>query len=210
VAGCRALVAPGAGSLDLGDRATRRGSADRDVVRQEPQLRRRPVGPELRFVATRREVHVVTRQDLCQGLARGKKRVRPDTVDAHRYPSERADVREVEALRHHVLPHLYVSLEDLEQERLEHAGLDRTTVMSIPTAEATPFGEVEAGAPHLLHYEPAWTCAREAARHARAAARDRQGEAGERSTRNWQAQQLEALLSPAESRSVVKNQDDAR
>jgi hypothetical protein len=101
-------------------------------------------------------------------------------------------------------------LEDLEQERLEHAGLDRTTVMSIPTAEATPFGEVEAGAPHLLHYEPAWTCAREAARHARAAARDRQGEAGERSTRNWQAQQLEALLSPAESRSVVKNQDDAR
>jgi hypothetical protein len=116
----------------------------------------------------------------------------------------------VEALRHHVLPHLYVTLEDREQERLEHAVQDRTTVAPIPTAVVTLAGEVEAGAPHLLHYEPAWTCAREAARHARGAARVRQGEAGERSARNWQAQRLETLLSPAGSRSVLKNQDDAR
>lgn len=100
----------------------------------------------------------------------------------------------IEALRHHVLPHLYVSLEDVEDEHIEHANLDRKTVMPAPTAVVTPFGAGELGAPHLLKYEPAWTSAREAARHARIAVRDRSGEAGETAERRWQADRLDALL----------------
>jgi hypothetical protein len=100
----------------------------------------------------------------------------------------------IEALRHHVLPHLYVLLEDAEEEHIEHADLDRKTAMPVPTPVVTPFGGGEVGAPHMLKYEPAWTSAREAARHARIAVRDRSGEAGETAERSWQADRLDELL----------------
>jgi hypothetical protein len=49
-------------------------------------------------------------------------------------------------------------------------------------------------APHLLRYDPAWTGAREAARHARSAMKDRNGADGEASELTWQAATLASIL----------------
>jgi hypothetical protein len=92
----------------------------------------------------------------------------------------------IEALHHHVFPELYLELEDTREGWAEHDVLDQHSpgpVMSVRSA-------LSAG----IHYEPAWTSAREAARHARMAAKDRSGDEGELSERRWQAQVLEALL----------------
>jgi hypothetical protein len=43
-------------------------------------------------------------------------------------------------------------------------------------------------------YEPAWTAAREAARHARRASRGREEPDGEAAELSWQAARLEAVL----------------
>ncbi len=101
----------------------------------------------------------------------------------------------IEALRHHVLPHLYTGVEDRAEESEEHRAaegqLDEVTRHSVLVS--TPLGAAEVGS-HTLRYEPAWTSAMLAARHARQAARDSAGVAGERAERQWQAAKLAALL----------------
>jgi hypothetical protein len=98
----------------------------------------------------------------------------------------------IEALRHHVLPEFYIDVEDAREEQKEHRDLDRPQPLSWKL-ESTPLGVVEYG-PRTLPYEPAWTAAREAARHARLAAKDRLGAEGETSQRLWQATLLASIL----------------
>jgi hypothetical protein len=109
----------------------------------------------------------------------------------------------IEALRHHVLPHLYRRVDDrLEEVEEDHAMEGRDAAV---TRQAhlvmTPFGGSWTGR-YVLPYEPAWTSARAAARHARQAMRDRSGEAAERAERTSQAERLEALLEGAASGSA--------
>ncbi len=122
-----------------------------------------------------------------------------DALDDPEYealaPITDAVLAAIEALRHHVLPHLYTDVEDAREERGEHRLLDRTTELPVPTAVVTPFGEGEVGAPHVLKYEPAWTSARDAARHAREAVKGRLGSKGESEELTWQAGNLERVLS---------------
>ena len=99
----------------------------------------------------------------------------------------------IEALRHHVVPRLVAAVEDAREEHEEHRVLDRASVMRVPTAEPTPWGTVEVGT-GSLPFEPAWTSAREAARHARATVEGRAGAAAADQERSWQAEQLEAIL----------------
>jgi hypothetical protein len=101
----------------------------------------------------------------------------------------------IEALRHHVYPHLYMRAEDANDERLEHGVEDRQTVLRQPTEVVTPFGAASfgGGMPNI-DYDPAWTSAREAARHARQAIKDRQGSKAELDELQWQADALEKEL----------------
>jgi hypothetical protein len=100
----------------------------------------------------------------------------------------------IEALRHHVLPEFYIDIEDTREEHEEHQNTDRLRAISNPTVVVTPFGPIEFGGPHVLSYEPAWAGAREAARHARLAAKDRHGGQGEADERSWQATMLASIL----------------
>ena len=102
----------------------------------------------------------------------------------------------VEALRHHVLPHLYTALSDAAEENEEAKSLDPEEPGHAPLpAQTTPFGPIMfGGGPSVLRYATFGASAREAARHARMAAFDREGEAGERDERTWQAERLAALL----------------
>jgi hypothetical protein len=120
-----------------------------------------------------------------------------DPAYATLLPITDAVLAAIEALRHHVLPRVYVSAEDANNEREEHALIERTTPMKTSTPIVTPFGAFETGGEHGLRYEPSWTSAREAARHARTAARDRHGAQGETTEASWQAQRLGALLKGA-------------
>jgi hypothetical protein len=100
----------------------------------------------------------------------------------------------IEALRHYVLPEFYGDLEDARENREQYATEDRETTIPTPTLVSTPLGPVMLHAPHLLPYDPAWTSAREAARHARIAMKDRNGAAGEASELTWQAATLASKL----------------
>lgn len=102
----------------------------------------------------------------------------------------------IEALRHHVLPHPFGTFDDQIVENEEDKSLDREAPMSLPVPpQTTPFGPVMfGGGEGVLRYEPSAVAAREAARHARMAAKGRAGDAGEESERSWQAARLEALL----------------
>jgi hypothetical protein len=100
----------------------------------------------------------------------------------------------IEALRHVVLPALYIGLEDAGENREQYANEDRLTVMPTPTLLSTPLGPVILHPPYLLPYDPAWTGAREAARHARTAMKDRKGAEGEASELTWQAATLASIL----------------
>lgn len=101
----------------------------------------------------------------------------------------------IEALRHHLLPHAYSALEDTREEHEAHGVLDANAPKTPGTPMVTPFGSFEAGGSRVLEFEPAWTSAREAARHARDAARLRGGPEGERAERTWQASKLSEILS---------------
>lgn len=100
----------------------------------------------------------------------------------------------IEALRHYVLPEFYNDREDARENREQYANEDRETAIPTPRLIVTPLGPVMLHAPHLLPYDPAWTGAREAARHARTAMRDRSGADGEASELTWQAAALAAML----------------
>jgi hypothetical protein len=102
----------------------------------------------------------------------------------------------IEALRHHVYPHLYMQAEDSHEERLEHKVEDRTTMSRVPTTTVTPFGSVMYGGGANIEYDPAWTSAREAARHARMAIKDLNGPTAEDEELKWQADALERVLNP--------------
>lgn len=100
----------------------------------------------------------------------------------------------IEALRHHVYPHLYMKAEDAQDERLEHGVEDRRTPLHAPTELVTPFGDASFGGGPNIEYDPAWTSAREAARHARMAIKDQNGPTAEAEELKWQADTLERVL----------------
>lgn len=100
----------------------------------------------------------------------------------------------IEALRHYVLPAFYINNEDARENREQYANEDRETAIPAPTLISTPLGPVMLHAPHLLPYDPAWTGAREAARHARIAMKDRNGTDAAASELTWQAAKLASLL----------------
>jgi hypothetical protein len=101
----------------------------------------------------------------------------------------------IEALRHHALSNGGQRGEDRRVEREQHKSLDEGSDLGIASPKVTPFGNVSlGGGPPLSAFEPAWTSAREAARHARIAARDAGGVAGEQSEREWQGATLGRLL----------------
>jgi hypothetical protein len=100
----------------------------------------------------------------------------------------------IEALRHHVYLHLYMQAEDSHEERLEHKVEDRATSFSVPTIWVSPFGAVMGGGGANIEYDPAWTSAREAARHARMAIKDLNGPTAEDEELKWQADALERVL----------------
>jgi hypothetical protein len=100
----------------------------------------------------------------------------------------------VEALRHHVYPHLYIHAEDSYEERLEHWVEDRKTPLPVPTILVSPFGASMSGGGPNIEYDPAWTSAREAARHSRMAIKDLNGPTAEAEELKWQADALEQVL----------------
>ncbi|MFZ0060266.1 MAG: hypothetical protein WAL35_09530 [Acidimicrobiales bacterium] len=101
----------------------------------------------------------------------------------------------IAALRHHVLPRPEEARVDRREARAEHRAPDGRSDDRPATAIVTPFGnEMVGGGPHVGRLEPAWTGAREAARHARLAVRDEKGVAGETLERNWQVATLSSLL----------------
>ena len=93
----------------------------------------------------------------------------------------------IEALRHYVLPASYMNIEDAMESREQYGIEDRETPLPTPTTVSTPLGLVMLHVPDWLPYDPAWVGAREAARHARSAMRDRMGADGEASELTWQA-----------------------
>jgi hypothetical protein len=100
----------------------------------------------------------------------------------------------IEALRHYVVPAAYINREDAKGNREQYGIEDRQTDIPAPTMIATGFGSIMLNAPHLLPYDPAWVSARESARHARSAMKDRKGVDGEASELTWQAATLGAIL----------------
>jgi hypothetical protein len=100
----------------------------------------------------------------------------------------------IEALRHHVYPHLYIRAEDSHEERLEHWVEDRKKPLPVPTILVSPFGASMSGGGPNIEYDPAWTSAREAARHARMVIKDLNGTTAEAEELKWQADALEQVL----------------
>lgn len=117
-----------------------------------------------------------------------------DPAYASLVPVTDAVLAAIEALRHHLLPHLYTELTDKIEEAVEAHNLERRTPLPTPVVAVTPFGAAVVGAPMVLPFEPAWAGAREAARHARLAASDRAGRHGEAEEAAWQAAALTAVL----------------
>lgn len=136
--------------------------------------------------------------DLSRGLVYQDEARDVDALDDPRYasviPVTDAVLAATEALRHHLLPHLYIHLTDRIEERVEARNLDQQTPLSTPTISATAFGPVATGGAHPLPFEPAWSSAREAARHARQAALDLAGERGMASETEWQTARLNEVL----------------
>jgi hypothetical protein len=99
----------------------------------------------------------------------------------------------IEALRHVALPALYMGFEDVGETRGDHAVEDSTKQIRTPQWIETGFGAIELHGPKFL-YDPAWVNARETARHARNAMKDRSGSDGESRELNWQATTLAAIL----------------
>jgi hypothetical protein len=100
----------------------------------------------------------------------------------------------IEALRHFVLPASFSKREEASENREQHGIEDQASPIPTPTMFVTPLGPIMLHAPHLLPYDPAWVGAREAARHARSAMKDRQGTEGEARELTWQAAALAAVL----------------
>lgn len=102
----------------------------------------------------------------------------------------------IEALRHHVLPRFYESVSERIEEHEEATNLEREHPSGVPVpAQTTPFGPIMfGGGVSVPRYEPAGISAREAARHARIAVRDRHGPKEEIDEQLWQATRLEDLL----------------
>ena len=83
--------------------------------------------------------------------------------------------------------------EEVGETRGDHAVEDSAKQIRTPQWIETGFGAIELHGPKFL-YDPAWVNAREAARHARNAMKDRSGSDGESSELNWQAATLAAIL----------------
>jgi hypothetical protein len=108
-------------------------------------------------------------------------------------PAIDAVLAAIEALRAHLVPRPAEALEDLMEEHEAHRTEDRTDLIPMPSAWSTPFGNIEVHQ-EWLAYEPSWTSAREAARHARRAQRVRHDDDAESAERSWQAERLSQLL----------------
>jgi len=135
--------------------------------------------------------------DLSLGLLVADEARDADALDDAAYatviPITDSVLAAIEALRHHVLPEFYMDIEDAREEHEAHRDLDSQRPVSLGTIVSTPLGLVESGR-GILTYEPAWSGAREAARHARLAAKDRHGAKGEANQRVWQATLLASIL----------------
>jgi hypothetical protein len=137
--------------------------------------------------------------DLQQAVIVDDERRNRDAFDDSDYadllPITDSVLAAVAALHHHLLPHLARAAVEVPEELGQHHNEDRTgAAPSQPTLSAvTPFGSLSIGDGVLLD-EPAWTAAREAARHARLAVRDRGGARAEGAERAWQAERLGTLL----------------
>jgi hypothetical protein len=84
--------------------------------------------------------------------------------------------------------------DDDVKDRLEHGIEDRKKQLSVPTILVSPFGASMSGGGPNIEYDPAWTSAREAARHARMAIKDLNGSTAEAKELKWQADTLEHVL----------------
>lgn len=102
----------------------------------------------------------------------------------------------IEALRHHALPRFFEAVGSRMEESEEAKSLDLEDPLRVPLpAQTTPFGPIMfGGGPSVLRYERSGIGARDAARHARIAARDQRGPDGEKDERIWQAGRLGELL----------------
>jgi hypothetical protein len=99
----------------------------------------------------------------------------------------------IEALRHVVLPALYMAFDDAGETHGDHEVEDSKDQVPTPQWVETGFGAIGLHVPKFP-FDPAWVNAREAARHARNAMRDHGGADGEVRELTWQATTLAAIL----------------
>jgi hypothetical protein len=104
----------------------------------------------------------------------------------------------IEALRHVVLPALYMAFDDAGETHGDHMVEDSKGQIPTPQWIETGFGAIGLHVPKFP-FDPAWVNAREAARHARDAMNDHGGADGEISELIWQAKTLAAILQAPES-----------
>jgi hypothetical protein len=104
----------------------------------------------------------------------------------------------IEALRHVVLPALYMAFDDAGESHGDHVVEDSKEQIPTPRWIETGFGAIGSHVPKFP-FDPAWVNAREAARHARDAMKDHSGVDGENSELAWQASTLSAILRAPES-----------
>jgi hypothetical protein len=161
--------------------------------------------PHLGFLARRsalRRLQRVRRQlaDLEADIVLDDEQRNVDVVDDPDFeiisPLAESVLAAVEALREQVWPRPVNSIGERREEHEENRAEEARAgdMAEIPQVFETPFGAGETG-PHLLQYQPPWTSAMEAARHARQAALDAAGPGAEDAERAWQAARLEEWLS---------------
>lgn len=189
------VVLPSGITLDRAVADGRRALKGEGDEEHEHLLRLAELGSLRRLLRDRR----LLRASLGVGLAEDNARDL-DAIDDPAFDEVRTTVDAVlaalEALRHHLLPSSYRHLEEHREESEAHKAESATTSISPPAVVETPWGPGMVGGHRVLSYEPAWTAARDAARHARDTAKARAGgdaeAAGEE--RRWQAALLGSLL----------------
>lgn len=160
-------------------------------------LRLAELGSLRRLVRDRR----LLRADLGVGLAEDNARDL-DAIDDPVFDEVRTTVDAVlaalEALRHHLLPSAYRHLEEHREEGEAHKTESARTPIFREVVVQTPWGPGMVGGPHVLSFEPAWSAAKETARHARDTAKARAGGdvEAEAEERRWQGALLASLLAP--------------
>lgn len=168
------------------------GDGDED---HEHLLRLAELGSLRRLLRDRR----LLRASLGIGLAEDNARDL-DAIDDPAFDEVRTTVDAVlaalEALRHHLLPSSFRRLEDHREEGEAHKVERAASSMSQAVVVETPWGPGMLGGHTALSGEPAWTAARDAARHARDTAKARAGgdKKAAEEERRWQAARLSTVL----------------